>query len=45
LGRPGVDGSVIEEAKVLRGEGRSFRTIGKQLRISEGAVRKGLKGA
>lgn len=43
LGRPGVGGSVIEEAKVLRGEGKSFRTIGKQLGISEGAVRKGLK--
>jgi DNA invertase Pin-like site-specific DNA recombinase len=43
LGRPGVGDSVIEEAKVLRGEGKSFRTIGKQLGISEGAVRKGLK--
>lgn len=44
LGRPGVDDSVIEEAKVLRGQGKSFRTIGKQLGISEGAVRQRLKG-
>lgn len=44
LGRPGVEDSVIEEAKVLRGKGRSFRTIGKQLGISEGAVRQRLKG-
>jgi DNA invertase Pin-like site-specific DNA recombinase len=43
LGRPGVGDFVIDEAKVLRGEGKSFWTIGKQLRISEGAVRKGLK--
>jgi DNA invertase Pin-like site-specific DNA recombinase len=43
LGRPGVGDSVIEEARALRGEGKSFRTIGKQLGISEGAVRKGLK--
>ena len=43
LGRPGVGDSVIEEAKVLRGEGKSFRTIGKQLGISEGVVRQRLK--
>ena len=43
LGRPGVDDSVIEEAKVLREEGKSFRTIGKQLGISEGAVRQRLR--
>ena len=44
LGRPGVDDSVIEEAKVLRGQGKSFRTIGKELGISEGVVRRRLKG-
>ena len=43
LGRPGVDDSVIEEAKVLRGQGKSFRKIGKELGISEGTVRQGLK--
>jgi DNA invertase Pin-like site-specific DNA recombinase len=43
LGRPGVDDSVIEEAKVLRGQGKSFRKIGKQLGISEGVVRQRLK--
>jgi DNA invertase Pin-like site-specific DNA recombinase len=45
LGRPGVDDSVIEEARILRKEGKSFRTIGKQLGISEGVVRQRLKGA
>ena len=45
LGRPGVDDSVIEEAKVLRGQGKSFRTIGKELGISEGVVRQRLKDA
>lgn len=45
LGRPGIDDSVIEEAKILRGEGKSFRKIGKQLGISEGVVRQRLKGA
>ncbi len=44
LGRPGVDDSVIEEAKALRGQGKSFRKIGKQLGISEGVVRQRLKG-
>ncbi len=44
LGRPGIGDSVIEEAKALRGEGKSFRTIGKELRISEGVVRRRLKG-
>ena len=39
LGRLGVDDSVIEEAKILRGQGKSFRIIGKQLGISEGVVR------
>jgi DNA-binding CsgD family transcriptional regulator len=29
----------------LRKEGKSFRTIGKQLGISEGVVRQRLKGA
>jgi DNA invertase Pin-like site-specific DNA recombinase len=43
LGRPGVDDSVIEEAKVLRRQGKSFRAIGKQLGISEGVVRQRLK--
>lgn len=43
LGRPGVDDSVIEEAKVLRGQGKSFRKIGQQLGISEGVVRQRLK--
>jgi DNA invertase Pin-like site-specific DNA recombinase len=44
LGRPGVDDSVIEEAKVLRGQGKSFWTIGKQLGISEEVARQRLKG-
>ena len=35
LGRPGIGDSVIEEAKVLRA-GEVFRTIGKELGISEG---------
>lgn len=43
LGRPGVDDSVIEEAKALRGQGKSFRKIGKELGISEGVVRQRLK--
>ena len=43
LGRPGIGDSVIEEAKVLRGQGKSFRTIGKELGISEGVVRQRLK--
>lgn len=43
LGRPSVDDSVIEEAKVLRGQGKSFRKIGKELGISEGVVRQRLK--
>ena len=43
LGRPGVDDSIIEEAKVLREEGKSFRKIGKELGVSEGTVRQGLK--
>jgi len=44
LGRPGVGDSVIEEAKILRGQGKSFRKIGRQLGISEGVVRRRLKG-
>ena len=44
LGRPGVDDSVIEAAKALREEGKSFRKIEKQLGISEGVVRQRLKG-
>ncbi len=43
LGRPGVDDSVIEEAKILKGQGKSFRIIGKQLGINEGVVRQSLK--
>jgi len=43
LGRPGVDDSVIETARALREEGRSFRKIGKELGISEGVVRQRLK--
>lgn len=43
LGQPGVDDSVIEEAKALRGQGKSFRKIGKELGISEGVVRQRLK--
>lgn len=43
LGRPSVNDSVIEEAKVLRGQGKSFRKIGKELGISEGVVRQRLK--
>jgi DNA invertase Pin-like site-specific DNA recombinase len=45
LGRPGVGDSIIEEARTLRKEGKSFRTIGKQLGISEGVVRQRLKSA
>lgn len=43
LGRPGVGDSVIETARALREEGKSFRKIGKELGISEGTVRQGLK--
>jgi DNA invertase Pin-like site-specific DNA recombinase len=43
LGRPPVLPMVIEKAKKLRNEGLSYRKIGKQLGISEGMVRKGLK--
>jgi len=45
LGRPGIGDSVIEEAKALRGEEKSFWTVGKQLEISEGVVRQRLKGS
>lgn len=44
LGRPPVSQMVIEKAKQLRSEGLSLRDIGKKLGISEGMVRKGLKG-
>ena len=43
LGRPPVSPMVIEKAKKLRKEGLSYRKISKQLGISEGMVRKGLK--
>jgi hypothetical protein len=44
LGRPGVGDTIIEEAKLLIGKGKSFRTIGKQLGVSEEVARRGLKG-
>ena len=43
LGRPPVSPMTIEKAKRLRAEGLSYRKVGKNLGISEGMVRKGLK--
>jgi DNA invertase Pin-like site-specific DNA recombinase len=43
LGRPPVAPIIIDKARLLRSKGLSYRNIGKQLGISEGMVRKGLK--
>ena len=43
LGRPPVAPIIIDKARLLRSKGLSYRDIGKQLGISEGMVRKGLK--
>ncbi len=45
LGRPPVSDVLLEKAKTLRGEGLSFRKIGKRLGVDEGTVRKRVKKA
>ncbi len=44
LGRPGVPDELLEKAKALREEGLSFRKIGKELGVDEGAFRKRING-
>jgi len=43
LGRPPIPEFIYQKAKALRGQGLSFRTIGNQLGIHEGTMRKRLK--
>jgi len=43
LGRPPVPDGLLEKAKALRGEGLSFRKIGKRLGVDEGTDRKRMK--
>jgi DNA invertase Pin-like site-specific DNA recombinase len=45
LGRPPISKADFEKAKTLRGEGLSYRQIGKKLGIDEGTFRKKLKNA
>lgn len=40
LGRPLIYDSILEQAKLLRKQGLSFRKIEKQLGVGEGTVRK-----
>ena len=40
LGRPPISCSILDKAKKMRSAGLSFRKIGKQLGIDEGAIRK-----
>lgn len=43
LGRPRVHQGIVDEVPVLRHQGKSYRTIGKELGISEAAARKIMK--
>lgn len=44
LGRPGLHQSIVDDIPLFRGKGKSYRTIGKELGISEAAARKVMKG-